>query len=227
MNTFKLKTSRQLLCLAMSFAVSASAFAAVTSDPTSTVMGRAPVMAPPSITYVDTNGNGVKDAGDTLTAVDGTITDADLDTAIASTYRWSDGAADVSITSTHTISVADYGKTLTLFAIPHTDTAITDPADGLEVAGTIGSGGEIVVVPSTQLLSVAVTGYVGGNPQVDSELTATPTCVTADCGTVTYQWEIESAPGSGTYASIAGATSSTYTPVRDDQRRMIRVVADQ
>ncbi|MBF6037325.1 hypothetical protein H8F22_00380 [Pseudomonas sp. P154a] len=183
-------------------------------------------MAAPSITYVDTNGNDIVDTGDTLTAVAGAITDADLDTPIASTYRWNDGAANIGTSSSYTISSTDLGKTLTLFATPHTDGAITDPADGLEVAGTIGSGGEIVVVPGNQLLSVAVAGYVAGNPQVGTALTATPTCVSA-CGTVTYQWEIETAPGSGSYAAIDGATTSTYTPVKGDQRRMIRVVADQ
>jgi hypothetical protein len=38
-----------------------------------------------------------------------------------------------------------------------------------------------------------------------------------------YQWTLETEPGSGQFADIPGATQPTYTPVRTDQRRAIRV----
>ena len=44
---------------------------------------------------------------------------------------------------------------------------------------------------------------------------------------LTYQWQIESAVGSGTYVDIAGATGATYTVTAGDQKRRIRVLATQ
>lgn len=226
-NIFNRPASRQLLGLAIGFAVSTSAFSAVvTSSSTTSVMGRAPVMTAPKIEYSDTNNNGIVDVGDTLTATDGAITDEDGDTPIASTYRWNNGTADVGSSSIYTILTNDLGKKITLFATPHTDSEITDPADGIEVAGTVGSGGEIVVESGNLITGVVVSGYVSGNPQVGTELTATPTCLTTCDGTITYQWEIETAVNSGVYAKIDGATGNKYTPKGSDQRRMIRVVAE-
>lgn len=213
-----------LLSVVLGFAVSASAFATVTSAPTDTVKGRAPVMAAPTITHGDVNANSLVDAGDTLTAVDGVISDQDQDTPVASTYRWSDGAGDLDTAAVYTIDAADLGKRITLFAQPHTDPSVTDPADGLEVAGVIGSGGQIDVVGGNTLLSVALSGFVSGYPQVDTQLTATPTCLTT-CGTVNYQWQLETAVGSNSYADISGANGNTYIPVGADQRRKIKVVA--
>lgn len=229
MSTFKLKASRQLLGLAMGFAVSASAFAAVTSAPTSTVMGRAPTMSAPTVSYTDNDSNGLLNAGDALTVVEGAFDDMDGDMAIASTYRWMVDGVEVSTSATYTIGAGDAGKVITMGVVPRTDASITEPALGLEVLASGGSAdgdgdGQIPVATDDALVSVAVSGYVAGNPQVGTQLVATPTCVSV-CGTVNYQWQVETAVGSGSYVDIAGATSSTYTPVRVDQKRMIQVVA--
>lgn len=215
------KHSMRALVGVMGFALVGSALAAVTSLPTTTVMGRAPQMAPPVATWNDVNTNGVVDTGDILTAVDGTITDLDTDTPIPSTYRWHDGTTDVGTANTYSIQAADLGKGITLNVIPHTDALITDPADGLEISAVL----PVPVAPGSTLLSVDIGGYVGGNPQVGTALTATPTCVTT-CGTVTYQWEIEATPGQADYGPISGATSASYTPVKGDQKRAIQVVAN-
>ena len=68
-----------------------------------------------------------------------------------------------------------------------------------------------------------------GAPLVGSVLSAAVTCKDGSCPTtgLTYQWQIESAVGSGTYVDIAGATGATYTVVAGDQKRRIRVLATQ
>lgn len=230
MNTFKLKVSRQLLGLAMGLAVSASALAAVTSIPTGTVMGRAPTMAAPVVNYTDNDANSLLTVGDILSVVDGAFADLDGDAQIATTYRWLVNGVEVSTAATYNIAASDAGKAITLFAVPRTDAAITDPAEGLAIAASGGTAdpdgnGEFPVSRDDHLLSVAISGYVNGStPQVGSLLTATPTCV-ATCGTVNYQWQIEGAVGSGNFVNIAGATNATYMPIKDDQRRKIQVAA--
>ena len=215
------KTRISLLSLAIlgGLAISAAAQAQVMSNPTTSVKGRAPSMAMPSVSYEDVNGNGLVDTGDMLLAVDGLFQDADGDIKTPSTYRWNNGSTDLGTDVTYAIQTADLGKTITLFAVAHTDGNITDPADSVEIVGEA-----MVVVPGNTLLSVEISGY-SINPLVDSMLTATPACIT-ECGTVMYQWQLEDAPGSGTYSDISGATSDTYTPDRSNQKRKILVLAN-
>lgn len=192
MSTFKLKASRQLLALAMGFAISASALAAVTSAPTGTVMGRAPVLAAPTMGYTNADSNGLVNEGDTLNAViqPGDFSDDDGDALSGYTYSWkADGAAVGTDAASLAITAAEKGKKITLSVKAHTDASITEPSDGLAVAGVGGAAdvdgdGEIDVAADNALVSVAVSGYVSGTtPEVDSTLTATPACLTA-CGTV-------------------------------------------
>lgn len=59
-----IKCKKLGLGVALSFVLSASAFAAtVNSTPTPTVKGRAPVAVAPTIDHNDVNGNGFVDAG--------------------------------------------------------------------------------------------------------------------------------------------------------------------
>jgi hypothetical protein len=62
---------------------------------------------------------------------------------------------------------------------------------------------------------------------VGSVLNASVTCAGGGkCTTpLTYQWQIESAVGSGTYIDLPGAVAETYTVTRGDQKRRIRVLA--
>lgn len=201
------------------FALFSGSAMAVTSSPTSAVKGRAPVMAAVTISHADVNANGAVDTGDTLTAVDGAITDADLDVPIASTYRWNNGAVDLGTGSSYAVLASDLGSTITLFAKPRTDSAITDPAEGAEASVVQ------AVAASGTVLSVTIAGDVNGSPQVATPLTSTVTCL-GSCGTLSYKWQLETAIGSDAYADISAATSSTYTPVRGDQRRKIRLVVN-
>ncbi|WP_282875982.1 ZirU family protein [Pseudomonas peli] len=219
-----LNNRRSALTLALFATLTVSyATQAATSSATQTVRGRMPTLTAPTITYVDVNGNGVVDSGDTLTAVDGTFDDPDLDASIGSTYRWHDGATDLATTAAYTITATDLGKTITLYSTPHTDSLTTDPADGVEVTGA----SQLVASKGT-LLAVAIdpAGYVGGNPQVGRALTAIPDCLGGTCTGVTYQWQLETAAGSGTYSDIPSATTDSYIPLKGDQKRRIQVVAN-
>lgn len=231
MSAFKLNTSKQLLAVAMGFVFSASAVAAVTSAPTATVKGRVPVMTTPEMNYVDADSNGILNVGDTLSAVEGTFSDLDGDTAIAPRIVWRRDGTEVGSAVTYALTAADKGATITLEMHPRTDTSITDPAEGLAVVSSGGTAdpdgdGDIDVPGDGTVLAVTVTGYVDNAPQVGSALTATPVCEGGACTNETYQWQIETAESSGVYIDIASATQPTYTPVKDDQKRMIRVVVD-
>jgi hypothetical protein len=73
---------------------------------------------------------------------------------------------------------------------------------------------------------VEVNGsQLNGHPAVGSVVSAKVLCQGGhQCvAGLQYQWQIESAIGSGVYVDIAGATANTYAIGKDDQRRRIRV----
>ncbi|WP_431221780.1 ZirU family protein [Serratia sp. L9] len=222
----KIDSQRRLLPLLsgmlLSLLVVGSAWSAVTSSPTSTVRGRAPVVTQSTIVSDNASGNGLIDIGDTLSiSTPGTFSDADGDTAIPETYQWQADGVDIAgaTNNSYTIVAGDLGKAITVLVTPHTDPAITDPAFGLVVPSNT-----LTVIAGGTVTGVTVTGDVGGYPQVDSTLTATATCAGGTCNGVTYQWQLETGQGTNTYSDISGATSSTYTPVRTDQRLRVQVI---
>jgi len=209
--------------------------AQVTSTPTDTVTGRAPTVATAEITFTGSGPNGELRIGDTLNAA---YTQADLDadpadpTATGNTLQWLADGQPVGTkgSTTYTVEASDAGKKITFQVQPHTNPDDTDPFQGVLTAssdvnsgsGSGSGGGEVVIPGADTVLSVAVTG----TPVVGNTLTAQPTCLTACSGNITYQWQIESAHGSGTYVNIADATGSTYVVKRDEQKRRIQVVAN-
>lgn len=72
------------------------------------------------------------------------------------------------------------------------------------------------------IASVNLIGEVGGAPEVGTSLKAEFTCVRSCPDTVAWQWQRETAAGSDIWEDIAGATMSSYTPVKDDQKYRIR-----
>jgi hypothetical protein len=83
-----------------------------------------------------------------------------------------------------------------------------------------------------QAIAITVTNMDEmGSISFDTEEPRAGTAVTASLmdydgvveGSVTWQWSIESEPG--TYEDIEGATSDTYTPVVGDEEKHIRVTA--
>ena len=97
-----------------------AAKAAVTSTPTSSVKGRAPVAAP-SIT-------GTLQVGQTLAGASG-FSDADGDSESGTTYSWSGGGA-IGSARTLVVPPAAGSNTITLTVTPRTDATVTDPAVG-------------------------------------------------------------------------------------------------
>lgn len=232
---FRNKFRTSLLAASVWLAFAGMAHAQVISQETDTVKGRAPTLATATITGTPSGANSKWIAGDVLTAVY-TVADQDNDTpdmaASDLTVQWtSDGVAVGSPGSkTYTIQASDAGKTITYQLVPHTDPTITDPFQGAVTTaasvgadGSGGPGGIVEPAGSDEIMSVAITG----NALVSDTLTAVPTCVSACTGNITYQWQVETAVGSGTYTNIPGATSGTYSPTKDDQKRRIKVVASQ
>lgn len=208
--------------IALSMLIAGSAWSAITSSPTATVKGRAPTMTPSTIASDDIAGNGLIDVGNTVTiSVPGIFNDEDGDEPMPETYQWQADGADIAgaTSNTYTITASDLGKSITVLVTPHTDPDITDPAVGLPVASNT-----LAVVASGIVTDVAVTGDVNGYPQVDSPLAVTATCAGGSCGTLTYQWQLETGQGTNTFSDISGATGNTYTPVRTDQKLKIQVV---
>jgi hypothetical protein len=230
MNANLSKKTSQLLALSFGMAFTASSFAAVTSSPTATVMGHAPQVVTPAVISVktDVDGNGLINAGDTLkvgwnTATD--VSDADGDTVEGASYEWFADGDSIGTGIELVISEAHRGKQITLKSIAHTDAGITDPAVSEPTLASIDPaiGPEISIPGEGVALGVTINGLVGGSPKVGSVLSADAACE-GSCGTLTYQWQIESAVGSASFVDIAGATSQTYTPLKDDQKRQIQVV---
>lgn len=72
---------------------------------------------------------------------------------------------------------------------------------------------------------VTISGLFNGFPQVGYALTAVPDCGLSECPSgQSWQWQIEDEIGSGNFIDIIGANSITYTPVREDQKKRVRIV---
>ncbi|HFT8658699.1 TPA: ZirU family protein [Enterobacter cloacae] len=213
------------LLISLSFVVISGSALAVTSSPTDTVKGRAPVLTASTIASTDTNTNGIIDAGDVLTIITpGTFTDADQDTETQRTYQWMADNSPISgeTSATYTVKATDLGKSITVQETPHTDPATTDP----EVGAAVDSNALTIAASSTPA-TVVIDGFVNGYPQVGTPLTTTVTLADGSTGSAnSYKWQIETSIGSGTYEDIPGATSDTYTPVGTEQKRRIRVIAE-
>ncbi|WP_191624637.1 Ig-like domain-containing protein [Pseudomonas fluorescens] len=100
-------------------------------------------------------------------------------------------------------------------------------AGNSQVTATTNSVSQTVTLTFVASLdAIAITGLVAGFPQVGVPLTVTPSC-SGGCSSlgIDYRWQKETAPDSGSYADISGASTSTYLPLKEDQRRQIRVLA--
>lgn len=226
-------TASALLVVLLAFAGVANAQtpAPIRSDPTASVTGRAPTISEIVIQGTPSGPNGTYAVGDEL-AVAWTFNDADGDAqdfnATRATVQWYSDDTKVGTTgiATYTIASTDVGKSITVRLTPHTSAATSDPYFGTEILSQEvntdeGNNGGLIVIPDgTRVTSVDITG----TPTVAQQLTAVPSCGT-ECVGVTYQWQIESSAGSGTYNNITGETAITYTVKAVDQKKKIRVEA--
>lgn len=203
------------------------------SKPTEPVIGRAPVIHKAVINlYEDNDGNGVPTVGDRLEAHldNADVTDADGDISNAYQVFWylEGRLIDPSGTDRHTILPIEAGKSITAKVVAFTNEETTDPAESEPFTATGGTAdpdnsGAVEVPVNGAIVSVTIDGFVNGVPQVDSELTATANCQGRCPVLLDYQWQRESAIGSGTFENIPGETNSSYSPVGSDQRRRIKV----
>jgi adhesin/invasin len=89
--------------------------------------------------------------------------------------------------------------------------------------------GNSKIVPVTFIQSSVViyrgSSELAGNPVVDDTLTAVLMCESKACEEqpLTFQWQVESQPGSGAYSDIPGATNRQLNVTRDLQKRALRV----
>jgi hypothetical protein len=99
--------------------------------------------------------------------------------------------------------------------------------DGTEVAnGTDPLTPDAPIVTGPVSVSLLIDGApLTGVPNVGSTLSAKVTWQDPETRiALRHQWQIESAPGSGTYVDIPGATAATYVVTKADQLRRIRVM---
>ncbi|TPG65718.1 ZirU family protein [Pseudomonas arsenicoxydans] len=225
MKTFNVKKTRlhaQAFGVVLGVVASASVMAAVTTQ-TATVKGRMPVTSYAHIISTDNNGNGIVDTGDHL-EVNSVGMDPDGDTMYfkAGAARWHDGTNNLAISGPepYVIKASDLGKAITVYYTPNTNADITDPSEGLEKQSAA-----IQVAPGNTFLSLSVTGLDAGYPKVNQNVKVVPVCLTG-CGTITYKWERETAFGTGVYSVIAGQTTDTYRPAKEDQRRRLKITAN-
>jgi hypothetical protein len=200
---------------------------------TATVIGHAPILTGEGLVMVsDKNGNKIPDVGDVLTVDETkfTFSDVDGDTSTGTTYEWFSGASSLGTGTTYTIKTVDLGKTIKLRATAHTDTTTTDPAVATAAVESKFSNidgtktDELVVVGTADVISVTMTN--GDRPEVNKVLTAMPVCAGGACtpANLEYVWSIEST--AGTYTTIPNATTATYTPRKEDQKKRIKVAVN-
>ncbi|MFJ7311521.1 hypothetical protein ACIQVE_01935 [Pseudomonas sp. NPDC098747] len=121
-------------------------------------------------------------------------------------------------TKTYTPVAADTGKYLMIEITP----ASYDTVVGTMVPAV---SAQPLLSPLTVTLEYADGSPVSGRPEVGRELVANVDCG-GTCGPLTYQWQVETAPGSGQVENISGAKAQRYTPTGPHQGRGLKVTAD-
>lgn len=191
----------------------------------------APESAPPEIQLLnDADNNGVVSVGDTIEVGPLTFTDPDGD-AFQLHYTWyHSGTSAFQSNGPWVVPPQAEGITITgVIVSAWSSSTSTDPYTGQNVQGRGGNvdpdrNGQFTIAKASEIVSLAIEGFVNGYPQVGTTLTAVPTCVGECPAQINYNWQIENAIDSETFVDIPGATGSTYTPVGSDQRRKIRAI---
>lgn len=133
-----------------------------------------------------------------------------------STMAWLNGRKD-EIESSYLLDTNDVGKLLTFQVTAKNGAGISGNVSKMDIQAPIGS-----VLP-------AVTINYKGNPIVGQLLNVTVDCINRNnCGASAfdYQWQIEKFPLSDTYVDVDGATSDTYMPLANQQRKRFRVLVN-
>ena len=164
--------------------------------------------------------DGTARVGETLTAGNSGIADADgLDNATF-TYQWvaSDGTTDTDISgetaSTYTLVASDEGKTVKVTV------SFTDDAGNAETLSSAATGA-VAARPNSPATGVPA---IGGTAQVGETLTADTTGIADADGltgaTLTYQWIANDGAAD---ADIVGGTDAAYLLQADEEGKTIKV----
>jgi hypothetical protein len=182
-----------------------------------------PGSAAPLVDVTDIKG--VLQVGQTLTG-EYTFTANGGDSTDVSLINWKNGGhADTD--TEYLLDAGDVGQVLIFEVQAKNGANVTGNTDSLDTASAPGVSGGGTVPPGSIIdpmapYAVLINGEVNGYPQVGTQLTAQVDCVSTCAPNLNYQWEIETAIGSGTYGNI-GTNSDRYMPIGGDQKRKIRV----
>ena len=164
--------------------------------------------------------DGIARVGETLTADTSGIIDDDGLTNVAFSYQWtrSDGGLDTNITGatgpSYTLVAADEGKTIKV-TVSFTD------AEGNPETLTSDPTEEVEAKPNTRATGAPT---IDGNAQVGEALTADTSGIDDDDGLTnvafSYQWTRNDG---GADSNIQDATGSSYTLVKADEGKTIKV----
>lgn len=191
---------------------------ALDSLPTMSVEGRAPMLT--NLTVENTSRAGERPAEGDVVGVSGyDFDDFDGDDEVlngpdATSYQWLldgtpiTGAAD----RQYTVLDTDAGKSLSVQVTPKTDPSVTDPFVGLPVVSSAFAVGESTQPTSIEIHNAA--GLLTGRPVVSEVLTATPICPAVCDPALEFTWKVD---------GVDVGTANTYTPTKDDQKKVITV----
>ena len=174
-----------------------------------------PVLGIPTA-LVDPVASGTPEVDQVLTTTDGTWQGLQ---PITITYQWRRDTVNISgaTSNTYTLVSAD------LNALVDCQVTATNSIRSTSVdTNDLGPIEAAPVVPSVPVISGVPT--IAGTAKVGETLTATAASATGEpTPTTSWQWE-RSDNGTTGWASISGATSSTYTAVSADESKYLRVV---
>ena len=163
--------------------------------------------------------NGSLSVGSTLTGVYAFAANGGEPTD-KSTMAWLNGGhADTD--STYLLNGDDAGRVLTFQVIAQNGAGIIGNTSSMNTASAIGTLIPVVTIKDSS------DNTLSGTPLVGEVLTAVVVCASAcSASSFTYQWQEETAPSSGMYADVAGATAQTFTIQPGHQLKRVRVIVD-
>lgn len=163
--------------------------------------------------------NGSLSVGSTLTGVY-TFTSNGGEPTDKSTMVWLNGG-HTETDNTYLLDGADVGSVLTFQVTAQNGAGIIGNTSSMNTASSIDTQIPVVIIQDQ------AGNTLSGVPLVGDVLTAMVVCATScSASSFNYQWEEETAPNSGVYVDVAGATAQTFTMQPHYQLKRIRVTAD-